>query len=178
MNKDVIKHLVSMRHSPLRNYIVPGLTSWLIMDNGIHGKIRMFDCGQYQHEFITPHSHRFDFSACVVEGGVENMTWFQSDREDSETYQMTRTTYLNEPGKYQSELWMQQNFITDVIEYAEGEWYGMKFNEIHSIKFHKGSKVLFFEGPAKVDCSYILEPVVDGEHLKTMRTEPWMFKRG
>lgn len=176
MNPDVIKHLVSMRHSPLCNYIVPGLTSWLIMDNGDGGKVRMFDCTREQHEFITPHSHRFDFTACVVEGSVENALWISSS--DGDDYQVTRTTYLNEPGKYESELWQRDKFITDVIGYKEGDWYGMKFNEIHSIKFAKGSKVLFFEGPAKVNCSYVLEPVVDGEHLKTMRTEPWMFKRG
>ena len=176
MNPDVIRHLVSMRKSPLHNYIVPGLTSWMIMDNGNLGKVRMFDCTREQHELITPHSHRFDFTACVIEGGVENTLWTPSS--DGDDYQVTRTTYLNEPGKYESELWQRDKFTTDVIAYDSGEWYGMKFNEIHSIKFHKGAKVLFFEGPAKVDCSYVLEPVVDGEHMKTMRTEPWMFKRG
>jgi hypothetical protein len=176
MNPDVIKHLVSMRHSPLRNYIVPGLTSWMIMDNGSNGKVRMFDCTREQHEFITPHSHRFDFTACVVEGSVENALWISSSSGDD--YQMTRTIYLDEPGKYESQLRQKNKYTTDVIGYKEGDWYGMKFNEIHSIKFAKGSKVLFFEGPTKVNFSYVLEPVVDGEHLKTMRTEPWMFKRG
>jgi len=164
VNPEAIKQLVSMRHSPLRNYIVPGLTSWLIMDNGEAGKLRMFDSSREQHEFITPHSHRFDFLACVAQGSVENMTWFESDCEDSETYQMTRTTYLDEPGKFKSEIWTRENFITDVIEYKEGDCYSMKFNEIHSIKFSKGAKVLFFEGPAKVDCSYVLEPLIDGVH--------------
>ena len=176
MNPDVIKHLVSMRHSPLHNYIVPGLTSWLIFDQGALGKVRMFDCTREQHEFITPHNHRFDFVACVVEGSVENSLWIPSANGDE--FQITRTTYLNEPGKYESEIWQRNKFITDVIDYEQGEWYGMKFNEIHSIKFSKGTKVLFFEGPCKVNNSLVLEPVVDGEHLRTMRTEPWMFKRG
>lgn len=50
MNKDVIKHLVSMRHSPLRNYIVPGLASWFIMANGTTGKIRLFESSRNQQD--------------------------------------------------------------------------------------------------------------------------------
>ena len=176
MNPDVIKHLVSMRRSPIHNYIVPGLTSWMIMDNGPLGKVRMFDCTRDQYEFITPHSHRFDFSACVVEGFVENILW--TPFADGDDYQMTRTIYLDEPGKYESEICQQDKFITDTMGYCEGQWYGMKFNEIHSIRFSKGAKVLFFEGPSKVNFSHVLEPIVDGEHIRTMRTEPWMFKRG
>lgn len=42
MNQAVIDRLVEMAHSPIYNYIVPGLESWLIMDNGDAGKIRMF----------------------------------------------------------------------------------------------------------------------------------------
>ena len=176
MNPEVIKHLVSMRHSPLHNYIVPGLTSWLIMDQGAGGKVRMFESTREQHEFITPHSHRFDFIACVVEGHVHNTLWTPSPNGDE--CQVTRTTYLNEPGKYTSEVWQKDRFITEELCYGESRWYDMKFSEIHSIRFSKGAKVLFFEGPTKVNCSYILEPIVDGEHLNTMRTEPWMFRKG
>jgi hypothetical protein len=54
----------------------------------------------------------------------------------------------------------------------------MRYNEIHSIKFSKDAIVLFFEGPTVTDSSFVLEPVVEGEYIPTMTTEPWMFRRG
>lgn len=176
MNKDVIKHLVSMRHSPLHNYIVPGLTSWLIMDNGEQGKIRLFECIRDQQEFITPHSHRFDFSACVVSGSVENTLWVPSEIGDK--YMVTDTTYLGKPGQYDYKKLGVMRFATDPIAHEEGEWYSMKFSDIHSIKFSRGAMVLFFEGRNVVNKTQVLEPYVNDEHVPTMKTEPWMFKRG
>ena len=174
MNPDVIKHLISMRHSPLYNYIVPGLTSWLIMDNGELGKIRLFESSREQQEFITPHSHRFDFTACVVRGQVENTLWVEGD---GDKYMMTQTKYLGEPGKYESRPIKEKRYTTDTLTHVEGDWYGMKFSDIHSIKFSRGAFVLFFEGVSKTNTTYILEPFVDGEHIPTMKTEPWMFKK-
>jgi len=174
MNKDVIKHLVSMRHSPLHNYIVPGLTSWLIMDKGDLGKIRLFECSREQQEFITPHSHRFDFTACVVRGQVENTLWVEGE---GDKYMITQTRYLGKPGEYERYQIKDKRYTTDTLTHIEGDWYGMKYNDIHSIKFSRGAFVLFFEGVIKTNTSYILEPMVDGECIPTMKIEPWMFKR-
>ena len=177
MNPQVIAQLISMRHSPIKNYIVPGLISWLIMDQGGAGKVRMFENTREQHAFITPHSHRFNFSACVVRGWVENTSWFRGDTGD-DMYRCTGMKYDGEPGKYVIDNHYHAPFISDPITHEEGAWYAMKHSEIHSIKFSKGAMVLFFEGPAVTDTSYTLEPVVDHEYLPTMKTEPWMFKRG
>lgn len=177
MNNEVIKHLVSMRHSPLHNYIVPGLTSWMIMDNGDLGKIRMFECSRQQQEFITPHSHRFDFTACVIRGSVHNTLWVSSDVSGDE-YVVTNNAYLGKPGEYKVESNVVARFMEDTICHNEGEWYGMRHNEIHSIQFSRDALVLFFEGRAVTTTTQVLEPFVNGRHIPTMKTEPWMFQKG
>jgi len=177
MNVDVIRHLCGLRHSPIRNYIVPGLTSWLIMDDGGAGKLRMFECSREQHEFITPHSHRFDFSACVLRGSVENTLWVPVEAGGDE-YVVTTTMYLGEPGKYESGKQVVNRFVADSITYNEGEWYDMRHNEIHSIKFSRDALVLFIEGHEVSQCTQVLEPFVDKQHIQTMGVEDWMFQKG
>jgi hypothetical protein len=177
MNQDAIKPLFAMRHSPLRNYIVPGLTSWMIMDNGDAGKVRMFDCSREQQEFITPHSHRFDFTACVLRGSVENTLWVETDDSGADEYYVTRTQYMGEPGKYEEIGLGASKFIPDTLTHKEGEWYGMKHSDIHSIKFAKATVVLFIEGRTITTHSHVLEPWINDERIPTMKTEPWMFKK-
>lgn len=181
MHKAVVDQLITMRHSPLHNYIVPGLTSWLIMDQGGAGKVRMFENTREQHHFVTPHSHRFNFSACVVRGWVENTSWFlAAGNQFADEFCVTAMKYDGTPGQYVKESTKVDRYMSDSILYQPGAnaWYSMRFHEIHSIKFSKDAIVLFFEGPAVTDSSFILEPVVDGHHIPTMRTEPWMFIKG
>ena len=166
-----------MRHSPIRNYVVPGLTSWLIMDQGKAGKVRMFENTREQHHFITPHSHRFNFSACVVQGVVENVLW-TAGAPNADRYCLSSTVYVGAPGQYVKKVISYSDYQPTPVRYAEGEWYSMKHSDIHSIKFSKGAIVLFFEGPEITSKSFVLEPVVDGQHIQTMMTEPWMFIKG
>lgn len=178
MKKEVIDHLVSMRHSPLHNYIIPGLTSWMILDNGAAGKIRLFENTREQHFHITPHSHRFNFSCCVIRGHVHNTTWFSCEKGRGDMYRAIDEKYLGRPGEFEKLGEFDSPFVSDTIEYAEGDWYSMKFHEIHSIYFSKNALVLFIEGPSLVTTSLTLEPIVDGEYLPTMETKPWMFRKG
>lgn len=177
VSKDVVAQLMLMKHSPIENYIVPGLTSWMIANNGPAGKVRMFESTREQHEFITPHSHRFNFSACVVAGQVENTLWFTSDG-NGDMYQETQTIYKGNPGEYEIKNGKWNRYLSDSLTHSAGDWYSMKFHEIHSIKFSRGALVVFFEGPTLTDTSYAIEPVVDCTYINTMKTEPWMFKRG
>lgn len=174
----MIDVLNRMAHSPLHNYIVPGLTSWLIFDNGERGKLRMFTCDRVQQEFITPHSHRFAFQACVLKGHVTNQIWVEDEAGDE--YQMTVTFYNDKPGMYRRDDEMKKVSRYGVREtfYKAGMWYGMEANEIHSIRFSRDSAVLFLEGPTISQKSAVLEPVVNGIHIPTMKTEPWMFIGG
>jgi hypothetical protein len=179
MNQAVIDRLVEMAHSPIYNYIVPGLESWLIMDNGDAGKIRMFHSTRDQQEFITPHSHRFDFSAHVVCGEVENTLWVPDSRDpeyqDSDFYAQSNLMYLDTPGSYAKDTVGAKRYTPYAEKYKAGRWYSMKADQIHSIKFARATRVLFFEGPALTTMTHVLEPLVRGVPVPTMKTEPWMF---
>ena len=56
-----IEALLRMKHSPVRNYAIPGLTSSLIGSPSPNGTVRIFECSREHQEPIIPHSHRFSF---------------------------------------------------------------------------------------------------------------------
>lgn len=174
-----LEHLLSMAHSPVRNYAIPGLTSWLIGNPSPCGTVRMFHCERAHQEAITPHSHRFDFQCLVLEGKVRNRLWKPVDRfyqGDGDWFQWSvlRGAGL---GQYERGSSTPGRYTFEDHEYEAGGRYGMKADEIHSIYFDRNTRVLFFEGPQVSDKSAILEPLVDGECVPTFKVEPWMFQR-
>jgi hypothetical protein len=167
-----LKMLVGMRHSPIENYVIPGLTSWLIGHAGPMGCVRMFECSRDQMEFITPHSHRFDFQCVVLSGKVENSIWYKDFTGD--WYQSTDITY-KDIGVYEGSIGGIDRWKPSSRFYEIGDCYQMNSSQIHSIRFYKDSQVLFFEGKQISEKSKILEPHVKGRTIPTFRTEPWMF---
>ncbi len=81
MDIDFIKN---MMHSPIHNYIVPGLTSWLIGNPSEFGKVRVFTCERNHKEAIVPHSHRYDFQCYVANGNVTNHIWYDDPKNGDE----------------------------------------------------------------------------------------------
>lgn len=170
------KLLRAMMHSPVRNYVVPGLTSWLIGEPSPKGTMRFFECSRGHQENITPHSHRFDFQCWVLSGRVTNRVWRHSF-STGDKYVHTNLVYGGEIGSYERiRMGVASYAATDTL-YGPDEWYSMKASEIHSIYFAAGTEVLFFEGPTISNQSLILEPWVDGDDIPTFKVEPWMFKR-
>lgn len=167
--------LLAMRHSPVRNYAVPGLTSWLIGEPGPNGAVRLFESDRDQQENITPHSHRFDFKCLVLSGRVRNRTWLKGACGDPYLRSEQR---LGRMGGY--ELTPGAVDYYDYLDsiYREGDWYSMKSHEIHSIWFARNTRVLFFEGPEVIETTSILEPMCHGVLVPTFKVEPWMFQRG
>jgi hypothetical protein len=149
----------------------------MILDKGKHGMVRMFECERTQHEHITPHSHRFDFSACVLQGSVENTIWAPTTL-DGDDYAVSALVYSGVPGEYTRSHVGSKKFTTRAVTHETGTWYSMKAEEIHSIKFSKGAQVIFFECGSSSNVTHALEPFVDGETIPTMRTASWMFKKG
>jgi hypothetical protein len=176
----------SARKNPLRNYIVPGLTSWLVKDreNDNDVCIRMFEM---EREFVwqvTPHSHRFDFECVVLEGQVLNTIYVDPEVEmakhrfygtEPDLYRQTDLVYLGKPGQYRLGAQIQVSMCIRTSLYEQGQTYRMDADQIHSIRFSKGTQVLFFEGPIKTNKSVYLEPIVNGQTIETMKVEPWMF---
>jgi hypothetical protein len=170
-----VERIDQIAHSPIRNYVVPGVTSWLIGERSTKGCVRMFTCERDHVEPVTPHSHRFGFHAVVLHGRVTQRLWRQ--KWNGDVYRSSVLKYEGDAGKYQqipggSEPWT----FSDEL-YGPGDSYSMRPEELHSIYFARGTKVLVFEGPTELGHSTILEPVVDGEVCETFRVDPWMFKR-
>lgn len=171
--------LLKMAHSPVRNYVVPGLTSSLIGAPSAAGTVRLFECEREHQEAITPHSHRFNFQCWVLRGWVRNRVWKQTYPHDAgaDKFESTTLVYEGDIGKYRMEPGEVNGWRYRDCTYAEGECYAMESEQVHSIYFSRDAVVLFFEGPKVTDRSVILQPFTGGEVIPTMEVKPWMFKR-
>lgn len=170
--------LLAMKHSPVRNYVIPGLTSWLIGAPSPKGCIRLFECEREHQEAITPHSHRFDFQCWVLAGWVTNRIWGECvfKEREADWYIASQQT-KGRMGGYEVSASTRRPYKYRDATYGPGQWYSMKADQIHSIYFGRGTKVLFFEGPEVTDATTILEPYANDEHVRTFKVEPWMFQR-
>lgn len=182
-----LPYLKKMAHSPVRNYVIPGLTSWLIGGRGPQGQVvRLFECERNHIEGIVPHSHRFDLHSIVVDGEVTNRLWVTraispGSRVEygEDCYQILKQTLVDDGsmGNYSLEKGAIVAAKAYNSTYAAGDSYFMKSDEIHDISFSKGAAVLVFEGPQVTRESLVLQPRVDNTMVPTLKVEPWMFKR-
>lgn len=177
ISKELIAFIETMKHSPSHNYVIPGLTSWLIgTPNKEHGCIRMFTMSRDHEEPILPHSHRFDFRCLVLRGSVRNRVWHEASPSLGDLYEISDVSYEGVLGKHIKTTLLRGHFAKTECTYGEGQEYSMKSEEFHSIFFSRNSAVLFFEGPNRLVSSRILEPVAGSETIPLFKTEPWMFK--
>jgi len=181
-----IDMLLAMAHSPVHNYAIPGLTSSLIGKPGPNGTVRLFECSRHHQEQIVPHSHRFDFQCWVLVGCVTNRIWTEAHvdgpdgtnfSENHDWFEVSEQMYQGEIGRYKTYPRYRRWYRFADKTYYAGDCYSMKAEEIHSIQFSRGAKVLFLEGKPRVN-SVFIEPIVNGEVLRTMQVAKWMFKRG
>lgn len=183
----LLRALEPMLNNKLGNYIVPGLSSYLVGGKD-HGKVRLFHAERDVEEFITPHSHRFNFSCLVLEGYVTNTLYREVvlgtneyNKERSEAWcksTINQVCGLNGILNYTHTRDSRPNYYySKVTKYTPGDTYEMTHKEIHSIRFQKGSKVIFFEGPQITATSVMIEPWVNGKVIPTFKTEDWMFER-
>jgi hypothetical protein len=174
-----INALLHMAHSPVRNYVIPGLTSSLIGTPSDKGTVRLFQNERKHQETITPHSHRFNFQCWVLRGSVRNRLWFRRDHDDtnSDEYRTTQLQYSGKIGGYSVDQGGVNRWAYYDSVFTQGQCYSMRAEQVHSIFFARDTVVLFFEGPTISDSSIIIEPVVDGEVIPTFEVKPWMFRR-
>lgn len=170
-----------MRHSAVRNYVVPGLTSYLIGKPSPFGTMRLFHSEREHQESITPHSHRFGFQCWVLRGWVRNRIWreikYWEHDKTGDKWHSTELKYRGEFGEYDAKPGDIAPWFYEDSVYKAGACYGMTADDVHSIWFSRDALVLFFEGPPERDCSRILQPVADGALVPTFKVEPWMFER-
>lgn len=179
MNQQLIDGVWALANSELRNYIAPGLSSWLVGGPGNNGMVRLFDSEREQREWITPHSHRFNFTCLVLRGTVTNILLRPAFQEPGELYAVG--SLRRKPGTfgdYEFAPGLQpQRFVEERHVYRAGDVYAMTSEQIHSIQFGRGAQVLFFEGPEVTDESVVLEPWANEKRVPTFSTQPWMFER-
>ena len=173
---DPVPLLGRMARNRIENYIIPGLASSLIGGEG-KGTVRLFECSRAHEENITPHSHRFDFQCLVLAGTVTNVIWSLAPDhlDDGDYFAGSVLRYGGTPGEYQRCPGDVARYVSTPTTHEAGDWYGMRHNEIHSIFFSRGAKVLFFEGPQISNETLILEPWVNGTRVPTFEVKPWMF---
>lgn len=177
ITQNLISFIESMKHSPAHNYVIPGLTSWLIgSPHPAHGCVRLFTMSREHEESIVPHSHRFDFHCLVLRGKVTNNVWSRHPVYGDD-YAISDVTYEGVLGEHRRTDVAIQKFSKTSKVYVEGDEYAMKAEQFHSIYFEKASSVLFFEGVNRLGKSQILEPVVMGDRIPLFKTEHWMFRK-
>lgn len=168
-----------MLNSRVSNYATAGLHSYLVGGPSA-GKVRLFHAERDTREFITPHSHRFNFACLVLSGRVENRIFSRAPSMDPRGDLFVRSIIRPVDGglgKYVVEAdETPERYIEQVYPYVKGDVYTMSAYQIHSINFAANTDVLFFEGPSDEATSVILEPFVNGKHLATFKTEEWMFE--
>ena len=170
----LIRIVEFMKSDKLENYVIAGLDSSLLKN----GTVRYFENSRDHQDTITPHSHRFDFACLVLAGSVANSLWNATNESNGDFFEETQLIYDGGPGQYKRKV-EGRNFYRPVTTIHEaGDVYAMHADAIHSIKFSRGAKVLFFEGPTMLDRSLIIEPVVNGRVIPTLETRDYMFLTG
>lgn len=178
MSHTLITAVLAMANSPIRHYIAPGLTSSLI-GGPQHGKVRLFCSERETREWVTPHSHRFDFTCLVLRGWAENIIFTRQWGADGADLYSAGTLKRNEAfGQYEFTPSTEAcAYVESSKTYNEGDVYAMTHEQIHSIRFSRDAMVLFFEGPEVTESSLVLEPWSSGKRVPTFETRPWMFER-
>lgn len=172
----ILEEIQPMRRSRLRNYIVPGLTSYLI-GGETTGKVRLFTAERPTRDMMTPHNHRFNFTCLVLSGWVRNTIYRPDGRGEAWCLSsIDQVCGANGIKKYTHTRETTPTFFKrDVTEYKPGDVYSMDDFEIHSIEFSQGTNVLFFEGPQLCNRSNMIEPWCDDMVVPTFKTADWMF---
>lgn len=180
----ILEVVEAMKCNGLANYIVAGLSSHMVGDGDLGGKVRLFSADRETRDTITPHSHRFDFACLVLNGYVLNTIYepvsagnaaFASEWVFSTIDQVCGVDGIR---KYVHERETKPKLLYPVTtRYTQYDSYYMASDQVHSIVFSKGARVLFFEGPAKTTTSRMIEPWVNGRVVPTFKTEDWMFEK-
>ena len=170
-----------LKHSPIHNYILPGLTSWMLKaSTESSGAVRMFESSRQTEDFITPHSHRYGLDCEVLQGWVENTVWKRAQHFGAEKsvdeWMVALLLYQGAPGKYVLENTQATRMQPTCKKYSAGESYSMSYMDIHSIKFSRDAVVVITESAPQTDTTHILLPMAYGRVVPTFKVEPWMYK--
>lgn len=159
----------------LENYILPGMVSTMLATPARGGIVRLFEMTREQEYEVTPHDHRYNFQCCVLAGTVENRRYRTQSTEYDQYAGYVSLPY--DPATHSLDescpTYMHGQFTDE--HFSEGDWYAMSKDEFHSIRFSKGAKVLFIEGPEQKKQSSCLVPYINGRICNTFIWRDWMM---
>lgn len=166
-----------------RNYIVPGLDSYLLCGDNGRGFVRLFVMRRLQETVIVPHNHRYDFHCQVLAGDVTHRTYelgevISAPRQDT-THAIMGYNPASPDRTGDVFAYTNVEHVTDEKHNA-GDTYELKYKDFHTVMFAKGAEVLFFEGPSFMrHTSKYLVPYdqVNKAPLDTYYWRDWMMKR-
>lgn len=185
MKGQINKALDAMKHSEVRNYVLPGVSSFLIggdsTSNPRNGLVRMFVSERETEEHVVPHSHRFNFTAIVTKGWVENII-YTPDSSGAYEYVVGHQARESKTfGDYK--IWwdtLPLKYTKTCTRYGVvngyGQDYRMEAEQIHTIRFGAGAKLLVLEEPTRLSVTKILAPWAYGRRVPTMQVPDWMFE--
>ena len=163
--------VLDMKSDTISNYIIAGLESSLLNN----GKVRLFECSRNQQDSVTPHSHRYSLTCLVLSGEVVNRSWYECSEGFGDFFETSVLTYKGSIGSHSRKPSGRCWYTYSDITYTAGDVYTIDIEDIHSIIFNRGAKVLVFEGEVRSDDSVIIEPVVDGVVIPTYENKDYMF---
>ena len=176
MNR-VVEMMIEQSLHIIEDYIIPGMTSYLLKRREDGSTVRLFVMTRSQMMFIAPHSHRFDLRSTVLEGRVLNTMWYPKTGAESDCFRVYSLEYKGKPGDYEKRPVGFGPVWPVGVQYWMGDSYFMTHSEIHNIWFARGSAVLIDESEPKSTESKILEPFNQErqQEYPLFRTAPWMF---
>lgn len=165
----------------INNYIIPGVSSEILCETAVGGKIRIFKASRTQMQYVTPHSHRFNITTIVLQGWIRNTVFHHTsnpEEEGAEEYQESVLTYDGVAGEYDCKKLKNKTeyYVAETVKYTQGQIYTMAHHNVHSIAFSKDAEVLIIESPQKEPKSIIIEPVINNKHIHIMEVKDWMFE--
>lgn len=172
--KDLVAVVDKMKSHRISNYVIAGLDSYLLGEE--RGMVRLFENSRDHQDSITPHSHRFNFTCLVIAGRVTNRIWEECNEEEGDFFESSRLDYSGEVGSHIKTPEGRGWWKCEDHYYGTGETYSMDADQVHSIKFSRGAKVIFFQEEDMLKSSLIIEPVVNGEVVQTYKKLDYMFK--
>jgi hypothetical protein len=165
--------------SVVNDYTVPGVNFWELSKCPQTGLKRFgFNAEREPTRYVVPHQHLGGLQFTVLKGTAVNQRFIQPVTGGTLTCLWSVSRIKNTPNGV---LRLDGGSVyammaLDEEVYQTGKTFKLRYDEIHTIRYNKGSVVVFTEGLHQQDAVTILEPLDSmGNPIRMHEIEPWMF---
>jgi hypothetical protein len=167
--------------SVANDYTVPGVNFWELSKCPQTGLKRFgFNAEREPTRYVVPHQHLGGLQFTVLAGTVVNQRFIRPVNKGTLACLWSVSRIKNSP---KGVLRLDDGPVSEMVAldeevYAIGKEFRLLYSEIHTIRYTKGSVVVFTEGLHQQDAVTILEPLDSmGNPIRMHEIEPWMFGR-